>query len=114
MEAKEHSVFRDVRSIIGGEQWEPAIFKALQIVDTFLLLISENSASSKWVRDEVNAALGILGKPGKLRILLPIVLSMDAWDAFPEVHRFQRREWGKPSKQQFFAQLADELRHEIK
>lgn len=110
LEAKEHSVFRDVRSIVGGEEWEPAIFRALQNADAFLLLISQNSAKSDWVRDEVKTALAVHGKPGKLKIVLPIVLSMDAWGAFPTIHRFQRHEWKKPSTQEFFDQVVNDLR----
>jgi hypothetical protein len=110
MEARGFSVDRDVRSIVGGEQWEPAIFKALKNADVFVVLISENSAKSEWVRREVRNALDIVDKPAKLKLLLPLVLSMDEWKDFPEIHRFQRREWEKPPTQKFFDQLADELK----
>jgi len=113
MEARGFSVDRDVRSIVGGEQWEPAIFKALKNAEVFVVLISENSAKSKWVRREVRNALDIVDKPAKLKLLLPLVLSMDKWKDFPEIHRFQRREWEKPPTQKFFDQLADELKRRM-
>jgi len=109
LEVRGHSVWRDVRSIVGGEQWEPAILRAIKNADAFLLMISENSARSEWVRREIDRALEMFGQPGKLQIVLPIVLSMDAWDDFPETHRFQRLEWDRPSTPEFFDRLADAL-----
>jgi len=99
LEARGHRVWRDVRSIACGEEWEPAIYRALDNADVFVLLASERSAESEWVRDEVRAALSLYGKAGRIQRIVPLAFSSAAWDAFPEVHRFQRYNWAETSRQ---------------
>ncbi|MBE0702449.1 MAG: toll/interleukin-1 receptor domain-containing protein [Afipia sp.] len=109
LEASGHRVWRDVRSIAAGEEWQPAIFRALENADAFMLLVSEQSAQSEWVRDEVRAALSLYGEAGRIQRIVPLVLSSAAWDAFPELHRFQRYDW-TDSTRQVPAKLTDDLR----
>lgn len=93
LEANGHKVWRDLRSIVGGEEWEPAIYRAIKNADAFILLISNHSVGSTWVRKETQTALNLYGMAGKLQRLVPVVLSAEAWAAFPEVNPFQKREW---------------------
>ncbi|MCC6613455.1 MAG: toll/interleukin-1 receptor domain-containing protein [Anaerolineae bacterium] len=98
LELRGHRVWRDVRSIACGEEWEPAIYRAIGNADAFLLLVSDRSAQSEWVRDEVRAALSLYERAGRIQRIVPLVQSSAAWDAFPELHRFQRYEWAETSR----------------
>jgi len=91
LESHDHKVWRDVRSIVGGEQWEKAIFRAIENCDALVVLISKKSAESKWVRKELDIAKQLNGKPGKIQRIIPLVLDEEAWrKSFSDIHDRQR------------------------
>ncbi|MCL4251715.1 MAG: TIR domain-containing protein [Anaerolineae bacterium] len=92
------TVWRDVTSIPGGEEWARKIDEALAKTDVLLLLVSEHSAQSKWVRREMEAALSRYGKTNGIQRVVPVVLAQSAWADFPELHRFQRYTWTDPAQ----------------
>lgn len=102
-------VWRDVRSIVGGEAWEPAIERAIHNADAVLVLVSEHSRTSEYVQYEVSTALDLLDVPGKLQRIIPVVLSGDAWSEWDALHRFQKYEWAAAAVEDF-KQVVTDLR----
>ena len=90
------SVSRDVSLLMPGERWEEALRDEVAGTDCLVVLVSSNSAGSAWVRREVDWALDEHGRGGLVTTIVPIVLSGDAWEAFPELHSFQR--WDFPAQ----------------
>lgn len=101
------SASRDVAFLQPGQEWAEALKQEVSGTDCFLVLISPNSAGSPWVRREVNWALEEYNKHGLVKAIIPVVLSSDGWDQFPELHHLQR--WDYPpleTKQDVFDKLA--------
>jgi hypothetical protein len=90
LESHDHRVWRDVRSIVGGEQWEQAIYRAIENCDALVVLISKESGKSKWVRKELDIAKQLLGKPGKIHRIIPLILDKAAWvQSFSDINKLQ-------------------------
>lgn len=108
LESAGHSVWRDVRSIVGGDYWEPEIFLAINNANVVIVIVSSESATSTWVKEEITLANSLLGKPGKVKRLIPLVIDENAWSLFPDLHAFQKiSESGDGSG---FRRVAKELR----
>ena len=71
LQAAGHSTFMAEKSLSLGENWTERIDQELKQCDYFLLLLSEQSASSDMVAGEVRTARGLRDKVGK-PIILPI------------------------------------------
>jgi hypothetical protein len=105
--SKNYSVFMDVRTIPPGDDWKEAINNGVKTCEALLLLVSNNSAASSWVKQEVENALKLKKK------ILPIVLSSEAWKKFEEIHHLQRRDYRESSIEgfsEFCFELIEELR----
>ncbi len=50
-------VFYSPRNILGAQQWQEEILKAMKRCDWFLVLLSPDSVESMWVRREIAFAL---------------------------------------------------------
>ena len=92
LEIKGHSVWRDIRSIVGGECWEPEICRGIENADAVVVIISSRSALSEWVKKEVDIATELVGKPGKLKRLIPLVIDNSSWSQFKNLHKYQKIE----------------------
>lgn len=68
-----------------GDQWERSILAGLESSDWFIVVMSSRSASSEWVRDEVNWA--ITNMPG--RIVPVLIGDCKATDFHIRLPRFQ-------------------------
>lgn len=82
LETRGHRVWRDIRSIVGGEDWKRAINRALLNSNALIALISHNSANSNSVNEEIKIAKSLKGKPGKLKRVIPLILEKGAWKSF--------------------------------
>jgi hypothetical protein len=115
------SVWRDVHALRAGEDWKTAIDHAINNADFFLLLQSEYSTASRWVKYEYLAAARICGRPGMLRAIVPISTWPEARLRFAEVEEFRsvgehhHREWfTKASPEQFCDKLAADLWQQLR
>jgi hypothetical protein len=95
---RELSVSRDVTLLKPGQEWAEALRKEVSGTDCFIVLISPNSAKSKYVRDEVNWALNEYKKQGLVKSIIPAVSTNGGWEEFPELYRFER--WDFPETSQ--------------
>ena len=69
------SAWVDEREIQPGDRFAEKIHDALDKADAVVMVLSENSADSEWVKDEINAALvHRINKGAKGAKLLPVVL----------------------------------------
>lgn len=50
-------VFDSPRNIVGAQQWQDEILKAMKRCDWFVVLLSPDSVESMWVRREIAFAL---------------------------------------------------------
>jgi hypothetical protein len=108
LESAGHSVWRDVRSIVGGDYWEPEIFRAIDNANAVVVIVSTESAASTWVREEITLTSRLLGGPGKVKRLIPLVIDENSWSLFPNLHVFQKI--SEPGDGSGFRRVAKELR----
>ena len=94
------SVSRDVAFLKPGQDWVEAIKQEVEGTDCFLVLISPSAAQSKWVRREVDWALSEYKANGLVKSIIPAVLPKTGWEAFPELHCFERWEYPASRKQE--------------
>lgn len=102
------SVSRDVAFLKPGQEWAEALKQEVLGTDCFVVLISPSAAKSTWVRREVNWALSEYRANGLVKSIIPAVLPQGGWEAFPELHRFER--WDYPAsrkKEEGFNLLAE-------
>lgn len=85
---------RDVAFLLPGQEWEEALRQEVMATDCFLALLSRSAADSKWVKREIAWAIREFDAKGLVKAIVPVVLSESAWEAFPELHRFQH--WKVP------------------
>jgi len=105
---RELSVSRDVTFLKPGQEWAEALRKEVSGTDCFIVLISPDSAKSKYVRDEVNWALNEYEKQGLVKSIIPAVTPKGGWEEFPELHRFERWDFPETSqKEEGFNRLAE-------
>jgi hypothetical protein len=90
LEIRGHSVWRDVRSIVGGDSWEIEIYRAIENSDVLVVIVSAESASSEWVKEEILHAKGLLNKPAKLKKIVPLVIDENAWPMFENLQECQK------------------------
>jgi hypothetical protein len=105
---RELSVSRDVTFLKPGQEWAEALRKEVSGTDCFIVLISPDSAKSKYVRDEVNWALNEYEKQGLVKSIIPAVSPGGGWNKFPELHRFEKWDYPETSQiEKLFDRLAD-------
>ncbi len=109
LEDRNVHVFRDAPSLHPGEPWEQALERAVRACESFLVLVSPASACSQGVRREVAWALDERCSGGLVRYLVPILLSGDGWQAFPELHYLHRVDYPAQPDGAFFDRLAKHL-----
>lgn len=80
LEALDHRVFMDIRSIRAGRRWLPALEKALHATDVLVVFWTRHAAKSKWVKREYND----FGTRFPDRPIVPIL-----GDTTPLSHRLQ-------------------------
>jgi hypothetical protein len=68
LEKAGYSVWWDVSGLRGGDDWVRVIPAAIQASDTFIVVLSPNSAASQWVEKEYTQALHLRKK------IIPIML----------------------------------------
>ncbi len=82
-------VFWDVEGILASDNWRRIIEIYARGCDVIVVLVSKNSAESKWVRREVSWALEEYNKNGCVQRIFPLLLPDNAWRKFKELHNFQ-------------------------
>ena len=100
LQAAGHTAFMAAKSISGGENWIERIDQELKQGDYFLLLLSEQSASSDMVAGEVRTARGLRDKVGK-PIILPIRVNLPIDDPLnyelrSVLQTIQQKSWRSP------------------
>ncbi len=97
LKASGYEAFMAAESINWGENWVERIDKELKRCDYFLLLLSEQSASSDMVAEEVRTASRLRDKLGKPAILpVRVNLSVDEplnYELRSFLQTIQQREW---------------------
>ncbi|MDX2215666.1 MAG: toll/interleukin-1 receptor domain-containing protein [Oculatellaceae cyanobacterium bins.114] len=94
-----HEAFMAGESIRLGENWAERVDAELEQCDFFLLLLSEQSAVSEMVTEEVRRAKQLRDSRGDRRpVMLPIRLSFPMnsplnYDLRGYLQRIQQREW---------------------
>jgi AAA-like domain/TIR domain len=95
-----HRPFMAAKSISWGENWVERIDQELRQCDYFLLLLSEQSASSDMVAGEVRTARGLRDKVGK-PVILPIRVNLPMDDPLnyelrSVLQTIQQKSWRSP------------------
>ncbi len=94
-----HRTFLAAKSIKIGERWSDAIASAITECEYFIVLLSENSAVSDMVTEEVKRAKELNDLSGKNRpLILPIRLNLSAknklnYDISGYLNRIQHKNW---------------------
>ncbi len=102
------TVSRDAVLLKPGQDFAAALKREVEGTDCFVVLISPNSAESTWVRREVDWALKERQSNGLVKTIIPAVLPEGGWDAFRDLHSFER--WDYPvseAKEEGFNRLAE-------
>lgn len=94
------TVSRDAVFLLPSNDWKKAILQEVMSTDSFVVLISPNSAKSRWVKREANWAVKEFKAHGLVKSITPIVLPDGGWDLFSELHCFQRWDYPEPERQQ--------------
>ena len=110
LKAAGHEPFMAAESIDWGENWVERIDQELKRCDYFVLLLSEQSASSDMVAGEVRTAKRLRDKSGK-PIILPIRLNLPMDDPLnyelrSSLQTIQQKSWNSPDD-------TSQLLHEI-
>ncbi len=100
LQASGHKPFMAAKSISWGENWIERIDRELKQCDYFLLLLSEQSASSDLVAGEVRTARGLRDKIGK-PVILPIRVNLPLDDPLnyelrSVLQTIQQKSWRSP------------------
>ena len=107
LEKRDIRVSRDVTFLKPGEEWKAALEREAKSTDCFLVLVSANSAKSKWVREEVDWAMDEYRKQGLVKKIIPVVINEESWQAFPEsIRKFQKWEFPVPENLGAFDRLS--------
>ena len=102
LQAKGHDAFMAAASIRLGDNWSKRIDQALEACDYLLLLLSEKSAASEMVTEEVRRARELRdSRSDNKPIILPIrvqfpISSPLNYDLRGYLSRIQQREWNAP------------------
>jgi hypothetical protein len=100
LQAAGHTAFMAAKSISWGQNWIERIDQELKQCDYFLLLLSEQSATSDMVAGEVRTARGLRDKVGK-PIILPIRVNLPIDDPLnyelrSVLQTIQQKSWRSP------------------
>lgn len=74
LEQRGLSVWTDSRYISGGDELKPTVFKAIEIGDAFVVIISGHTFFSHWVLDETRHALAVKEKRKEGYRVVPVLL----------------------------------------
>ena len=113
--AAEHEVFLAGESIRLGENWSDRIDTALEQCEYFLLLLSEGSAVSEMVTEEVRRAKQLRDQTGKpmilpIRVNFPLNAALN-YDLRGYLQRIQQREWkGEQDTEKILAEILELMR----
>jgi len=81
-------------SIETSTQWEREILKGLESCDWFLLVVSPRSASSEWIKDELNWA--VYNRPTRI---VPVIMEpADFWSFHIRLARIQNVDFTRDTK----------------
>jgi len=108
LSARDISSSRDVGFLHPGQDWKEALQQEAMGCDCFVVLVSQKSAESKWVKNEVRWALAEYEAHGLVKAIVPVVLPSGGWEKFPELQRFER--WQYPpdeARKESFDKLAN-------
>jgi len=107
LEKRDIHVSRDITFLKPGEEWKPALEREAKSMDCFLVLISTDSAASKWVRQEVDWALDEYSRQGLVKKIIPVVIDEEGWQAFSEsIREFQKWQLPLPRDPDAFNRLS--------
>jgi hypothetical protein len=82
LEARHLQCFHDRRHVLGGDELAITIGRGIASSDVFLVVLSESSLASQWVRDETLLALHYERMYGAPTVIPMRICSMDAIDAW--------------------------------
>jgi hypothetical protein len=77
---------RDITYLEPGEKFERALEQKAKECDCFIVLISQSSGRSQWVKKEVGWALNEIENDGFVKKIIPVLVSPEGWQLFPELH----------------------------
>jgi hypothetical protein len=107
--ARSIHVWRDETSLRAGEAWEAALKRAVRSADCVIVLVSPASAESDVVRRELHWATSEMALGEMVECIVPVLLPSGGWDAFVELHAFQRVDYPTQPDTTFFDSLAGQL-----
>ena len=85
-----HGIWLDYKSITSGQLWKESLNKGLKNTYVMIVLVSENSSKSEWVRKETLYATKKYNKLNGFKSIIPICLDDKAWKNFKHLHAFQK------------------------
>ncbi|MBE8987402.1 AAA-like domain-containing protein [Nostoc sp. LEGE 12450] len=102
IKAAGHEAFMAGESIRLGEKWPQRIDEELKLCDYFLLLLSERSATSEMVTEEVRQAKELRDGSDHKPVILPIRVNLPwstplNYDLRGYLQQVQQREWNSPA-----------------
>jgi hypothetical protein len=109
LEARGIHVWRDETSLRAGEAWEAALERAVRAADCIMVLVSPASAESEMVRRELHWATSEMALGDLVECIVPVLLPAGGWDAFVELHAFQRVDYPAQPDAAYFDDLARKL-----
>jgi hypothetical protein len=110
--ARNISVARDMTFLRAGENFAEAIEREVASTDSFLVLVTEAAAASRWVHQEAAWTTEQLAANRIVKRIVPL-LDEHAWMSFPaleDLHRFPLDRAPSPAQ---LDRLAEELRTRI-
>ncbi len=81
LETHDYDVWMDKTDLVPGEAWDTQIYEAISKSDVVLLLLAETTATSDWVRREIDVARGA-------QVFVLPVLIRDGFDFQPMLNQF--------------------------
>lgn len=81
LEAQNYEVWMDKTDLVPGEAWDTQIYEAISKSDVVLLLLAETTATSDWVRREIDVARGA-------QVFVLPVLIRDGFEFQPMLNQF--------------------------
>ncbi len=103
------TVYRDVERLHASDRWAQRLEQMVRAADVFLVLATQQSAESEWVRREIAWAKEELERGGCVRRILPLKIADRSWRKFPELHEFQRMDFPRRPGRDVYEELARTL-----
>jgi TIR domain-containing protein len=107
LERHDIHVGRDSNLLRIGMPFEEALELEAKSCDAFMVLVTENSAQSQWVRREVNWAVGAKAR-GMVQQIFPL-LYKSRLDVFPELKPFHALFLDENTSDSVFERLARDI-----